>query len=113
MRKTCLARCGASVTEGSGAAAGQVFFLAGNGTGARRAQGTGRWMGKEGMATEVLGFLIIMGMLVVVVLNRQLWQRPEPSAPSEDMEDAARRLRREMEQSADEIISRTVLHSVG
>ncbi len=61
---------------------------------------------KGGMTTEVLGFLIILGMLVVVVLNRQIWQRREPSAPADEMEEATRRLRREMEQSADEIISR-------
>ena len=61
---------------------------------------------KGGVATEILGFFIILGTLVVVVLNRQLWQKRESGAPTEELEEASRRLRREMEKSADEILSR-------
>lgn len=57
------------------------------------------------MVTEVLGFFIIMGALVVFVLRRQM--KP---AESEKFEVAADRLRYELEHSADEIIVRMEDH---
>ena len=57
------------------------------------------------MSTEVLGFLIIAGTVVVLVLRRQL-KLTEP----EKIETAADRLQQELEQSADEIIARMGEH---
>ena len=57
------------------------------------------------MGTEVLGFLIIAGTVVVLVLRRQ-FKLTEP----EKIETAADRLQQELEQSADEIIARMGEH---
>lgn len=57
------------------------------------------------MSTEVLGFLIIAGTVVVLVLRRQ-FRQTEP----EKAETAAERLQQGLEQSADEIIARMGEH---
>jgi hypothetical protein len=54
------------------------------------------------MTTEVLGFFIIIGALIVVLLR---YQR-QRGADAEEMETAAEKLRYELERSADAIISR-------
>jgi len=57
------------------------------------------------MYTEVLGFLIIVGALVVLVIRRQM-------KPTEERQtaDAAEQMRLELERSADEIIARMGEH---
>ena len=57
------------------------------------------------MSTEVLGFLIIAGTVVVLLLRRQ-FRSTEP----EKAEKAAERLQQGLEQSADEIIARMGEH---
>ena len=59
------------------------------------------------MTTEILGFLIIVGAIIVLLARRQL-QRVEEDP--EVMEASAGRLRYELEQSADEIINRMAGH---
>lgn len=60
---------------------------------------------------EMLGFFIILGVLVVVVLRHQIWPTPEGGrGKAEEVEEASRRMKREMEQSADEIIARMGAH---
>lgn len=60
---------------------------------------------------EMLGFFIILGVLVVVVLRHQIWPTTEGGrGKAEEVEEASRRMKREMEQSADEIIARMGAH---
>ncbi len=54
------------------------------------------------MSTEALGFLIIAGTVVVLVLRRQF----SPQTKPEPIETAAGQLQQKLEQSADEIITR-------
>ena len=58
------------------------------------------------MTTEVLGFFIIIGALIVVLLR---YQR-QRGADAEEMETAAEKLRYELERSADAIIARMGSH---
>ncbi len=59
------------------------------------------------MTTEILGFIIIAGAVIVLVARHQL-SRAEDDP--EVLEAATGRLRYELEQSADEIISRMTEH---
>ena len=59
------------------------------------------------MLTEVFGFIIILGTVMIVVLRRQLKKAPGHSSGFEGSTD---RLRRELEMSADEIIHRMGEH---
>lgn len=59
------------------------------------------------MTTEILGFIIIAGAVIVLVARHQLSKAED--AP-EVLEAATGRLRYELEQSADEIISRMTEH---
>ncbi|MGP1365834.1 MAG: hypothetical protein ACTTKW_00740 [Schwartzia sp. (in: firmicutes)] len=60
---------------------------------------------------EMVGFFIILGALVVVVLRHQIWPNTEGSkSKAEAVEEAAQRMKREMERSADEIIQRMSDH---
>lgn len=59
------------------------------------------------MTTEILGFLIIVGAIIVVIARRQMQQAENDT---EVIEASAGRLRYELEQSADEIISRMAGH---
>ncbi|WP_297965751.1 hypothetical protein [uncultured Anaerovibrio sp.] len=59
------------------------------------------------MTTEILGFLIIVGAIIVLLARRQLQKVEEDP---EVMEASAGRLRYELEQSADEIINRMAGH---
>lgn len=59
----------------------------------------------------MLGFFIILGVLVVVVLRHQIWPNTEGGrGKAEEVEEASRRMKREMEQSADKIIERMGAH---
>jgi len=60
------------------------------------------------MITEIMGFLIIIGAVIVILVRRQMQK-----AVDEDpvvLEASAKRLRDELEQSADEIIARMGAH---
>lgn len=59
------------------------------------------------MTTEILGFIIIVGAIIVLLARRQLQKVEEDP---EVMEASAGRLRYELEQSADEIINRMSGH---
>ena len=59
------------------------------------------------MTTEILGFIIIVGAILVLLARRQLQKTEEDP---EVMEASAGRLRYELEQSADEIINRMAGH---
>ena len=59
------------------------------------------------MTTEFLGFIIIVGAIIVLLARRQLQKTEEDP---EVMEASAGRLRYELEQSADEIINRMAGH---
>ncbi|ORU00373.1 hypothetical protein D081_0896 [Anaerovibrio sp. JC8] len=59
------------------------------------------------MTTEILGFIIIVGAIIVFLARRQL-QKAEDDP--DVMEASAGRLRYELEQSADEIINRMAGH---
>ena len=59
------------------------------------------------MTTEILGFIIIVGAIIVLLARRQLQKAEEDP---EVMEASAGRLRYELEQSADEIINRMAGH---
>ena len=59
------------------------------------------------MTTEILGFIIILGA-VIVLLARQHLNKSEDDP--EVLEAATGRLRYELEQSADEIINRMTEH---
>ena len=66
---------------------------------------------QEGTITEMLGFFIILGVLVVVVLRHQIWPNTEGSREkAEEVKEASLRMKREMERSADEIIERMGEH---
>lgn len=70
-----------------------------------------RLLRQEGTITEILGFFIILGVLVVVVLRHQIWPHTEGGrGKAEEVEEASRRMKREMERSADEIIERMGEH---
>ena len=56
------------------------------------------------MTTEVLGFLIIVGALIVFVMRRDLWSSLPGRA--DEVEEASVKMRLQMEHSADEIIAR-------
>ena len=60
------------------------------------------------MITEILGFLIIAGTILVLVVRRRM--HPVEKLDVREVEDSAERLRYELEQSADEIISRMGTH---
>lgn len=60
------------------------------------------------MITEVMGFLIIVGTVIVVLVRRKL-QKAEEENPVV-LEASSKRLREELEQSADEIIARMGVH---
>ena len=60
------------------------------------------------MITEILGFLIIAGTILVLVVSRRM--HPVEKLDVREVEDSAERLRYELEQSADEIISRMGTH---
>lgn len=60
------------------------------------------------MITEILGFLIIAGTILVLVVRRCM--HPVEKLDVREVEDSAERLRYELEQSADEIISRMGTH---
>lgn len=60
------------------------------------------------MITEILGFLIIAGTILVLVVRRRM--HPVEKLDVREVEDSAERLRYELEQSADEIISRMGAH---
>ncbi len=62
------------------------------------------------MTTEILGLLIILGTLVVVILRRQIWPDGIGAKPK-DAEEATKKLREEMERSADQIIARMEAHT--
>ncbi|MBQ5585634.1 MAG: hypothetical protein IIU71_04530, partial [Selenomonadaceae bacterium] len=59
------------------------------------------------MTTEILGFIIIAGAVIVLVARHQLSKAEDDP---EVLEAATGRLRYELEQSADEIISRMTEH---
>lgn len=59
------------------------------------------------MTTEILGFIIIVGAVIVLLARRQMQKADEDV---EALEISADRLRRELEQSADEIIGRMAGH---
>ncbi|MCR5176739.1 MAG: hypothetical protein K6C05_07780 [Anaerovibrio sp.] len=59
------------------------------------------------MTTEILGFIIIVGAIIVLLAKRQLQKADDDP---EVIEASAGRLRYELEQSADEIISRMAGH---
>lgn len=59
------------------------------------------------MTTEILGFIIIVGAVIVLLARRQMQKADEDV---EALEVSADRLRRELEQSADEIIGRMAGH---
>ena len=59
------------------------------------------------MTTEILGFIIIVGAVIVLLARRQMQKADEDV---EAVEVSADRLRRELEQSADEIIGRMAGH---
>ncbi|MGN0941092.1 MAG: hypothetical protein ACI4OA_05245 [Selenomonadaceae bacterium] len=62
------------------------------------------------MTTEILGLLIILGTLVVVILRHQIWPDGIGAKPK-DAEEATKKLREEMERSADQIIARMEAHT--
>lgn len=66
------------------------------------------------MSTEILGFFIIMGALVLVVLRRNDWLKlltgETQHSHFDDAEEASAKLRYELQHSADQIISRMGLH---
>ena len=59
------------------------------------------------MTTEILGFIIIVGAVIVLLARRQMQKADEDV---EALEISADKLRRELEQSADEIIGRMAGH---
>ncbi|WP_027407303.1 hypothetical protein [Anaerovibrio sp. RM50] len=59
------------------------------------------------MTTEILGFIIIVGAIIVLLAR---WQLQKAEEDPEVMEASAGRLRYELEQSADEIINRMAGH---
>lgn len=59
------------------------------------------------MTTEILGFIIIVGTVIVLLARRQMQKADEDV---EALEVSADKLRRELEQSADEIIGRMAGH---
>ena len=60
------------------------------------------------MITEIMGFLIIVGTIIVVLVRRQMQKTAEDDPVV--LEASATRLREELEQSADEIIARMGAH---
>lgn len=60
------------------------------------------------MVTEIFGFLIIAGTILVLVLRRRL--HPAEKLEVHEVENSAERLRYELEHAADEIISRMGTH---
>lgn len=66
------------------------------------------------MSTEILGFFIILGALVVVVLRRNDWHKllggDGHGTNLDDVEEASAKLRYELQHSADEIIERMGSH---
>lgn len=62
------------------------------------------------MTTEIIGLLIILGALVYVILRHQILPDSEKSKPRE-AEEATDKLRRQMENSADQIIARMEAHT--
>lgn len=55
------------------------------------------------MATEILGFLIIVGILIVFIVRRDLWNGT--SSRAEEVEEASVKMRLQMEHSANAIIT--------
>lgn len=55
------------------------------------------------MATEILGFLIIVGILVVFIVRRDLWTGT--SSKADEVEEASVKMRLQMEHSANAIIT--------
>ncbi len=62
------------------------------------------------MATEILGFLIIVGILIVFIVRRDLWNGSASSSKAEEVEEASVKMRLQMEHSADAIITRMESH---
>ena len=62
------------------------------------------------MATEILGFLIIVGILIVFIVRRDLWNGSTASSKAEEVEEASVKMRLQMEHSADAIIARMESH---
>lgn len=60
------------------------------------------------MATEILGFLIIVGILIVFIVRRDLWNGA--SSKADEVEEASVKMRLQMEHSADAIITRMESH---
>ena len=55
------------------------------------------------MATEILGFLIIVGILIVFIVRRDLWNGT--SSKADEVEEASVKMRLQMEHSANAIIT--------
>ena len=55
------------------------------------------------MATEILGFLIIVGILIVFIVRRDLWSGT--SSKADEVEEASVKMRLQMEHSANAIIT--------
>ena len=55
------------------------------------------------MATEILGFLIIVGILIVFIVRRDLWNGT--SSRADEVEEASVKMRLQMEHSANAIIT--------
>ena len=66
------------------------------------------------MSTEILGFFIILGALVLVLLRRNDWLKlitgETQQSRLDDVEEASAKLRYELQHSADQIIERMGSH---
>ncbi|MBQ3864057.1 MAG: hypothetical protein II790_08485, partial [Schwartzia sp.] len=66
------------------------------------------------MSTEILGFFIILGALVLVLLRRNDWLKlitgETQQSRFDDVEEASAKLRYELQHSADQIIERMGSH---
>ncbi len=60
------------------------------------------------MTTEILGFFIIVGILIVFIVRRDMWNTPSNKA--DEVEEASVKMRLQMEHSADAIITRMESH---
>lgn len=62
------------------------------------------------MVTEILGFLIIIGALLVAVVRYWSRHQPDPARDEEEMRSSTERLKAELERSADAVVSRIGSH---
>ena len=62
------------------------------------------------MVTEILGFLIIIGALLVIAVRYWSRHQPDSTRDGEEMRSSTEQLKAELEHSADAVVSRIGSH---